>query len=128
MKSVSILGFVAIVVAALSLWRIHSLFARVPLGIAFGLRSFHAGANPTAGGLVTTGPYRFIRHPIYAAICLFLWTGVLAHPSPAAASLGMLATAGAIARLFCEEWLVLRRYPEYRVYCLTTKRLVPGVW
>lgn len=30
-----------------------------------------------AGGLVTNGPYRFIRHPIYTAVCLFVWTGVL---------------------------------------------------
>jgi len=40
--------------------------------LTFGGRSFHAGANPTAGGVVTTGPYRFVRHPIYAAILYFL--------------------------------------------------------
>ena len=28
--------------------------------ITFGRRSFHAAANPTAGGLVTSGPYRFL--------------------------------------------------------------------
>ena len=36
--------------------------------ITFGLRSFHAAANPTAGGLVTRGPYALLRHPIYAAV------------------------------------------------------------
>jgi protein-S-isoprenylcysteine O-methyltransferase Ste14 len=49
--------------------------------VTFGRRSFHAAANPTAGGLVTTGPYRLIRHPIYTAACLFvgvqsLYTGL----------------------------------------------------
>jgi protein-S-isoprenylcysteine O-methyltransferase Ste14 len=32
--------------------------------VTFGGRSFHVGANPTEGGLVTKGPYRFVRHPI----------------------------------------------------------------
>jgi hypothetical protein len=27
--------------------------------LTFGLRSFHPAANPTRGGLVTTGPYIF---------------------------------------------------------------------
>src|SRR5713101_347897 len=45
------------------------LWARV----TFGRRSFHAGANPTAGGLVTRGPYRFLRHPIYAAAMYLIW-------------------------------------------------------
>jgi protein-S-isoprenylcysteine O-methyltransferase Ste14 len=29
--------------------------------ITFGRRSYHVVADPTAGGLVTDGPYRFIR-------------------------------------------------------------------
>ena len=45
--------------------------------ITFGRRSFHAAANPTEGGLVTTGPYAYIRHPIYAAILYFVWAGAL---------------------------------------------------
>jgi protein-S-isoprenylcysteine O-methyltransferase Ste14 len=96
--------------------------------ITFGLRSFHADATPTSGGLVSRGPYRFLRHPIYAAICLFLWPGVFAHLSPLTFSLGALATAGVLLRLFCEEQLVTARYPEYRAYAQRTKRLLPGLW
>ena len=40
--------------------------------VAFGARSFHAGSTPTEGGLVTSGPYHFIRHPIYAGVLLAL--------------------------------------------------------
>src|ERR1043166_8513432 len=47
--------------------------------ITFGRRSFHVAANPTEGGLVMTGPYRFIRHPIYAALCWFTGAAVAAH-------------------------------------------------
>jgi protein-S-isoprenylcysteine O-methyltransferase Ste14 len=50
--------------------------------LTFGIRSFHGTANPTAGGLVTTGPYRYIRHPIYAAILYFFWAGIARPTCP----------------------------------------------
>ena len=61
--------------------------------LTFGIRSFHGTANPTAGGLVTTGPYRYIRHPIYAAILYFFWAGIAGHPSLANVAVTLLATA-----------------------------------
>ena len=45
--------------------------------VTFGRRSFHASATPTDGGLVTIGPYRFLRHPIYGSVCLFAWASSL---------------------------------------------------
>lgn len=96
--------------------------------LAFGRRSFHAAANPTAGGLVTTGPYRFIRHPIYTAVCLFGWSGILAHWSPINVLLGALLLAGAVGRMLCEERLIIEVYPEYRDYARATKRMVPYVF
>ncbi len=95
--------------------------------VTFGLRSFHYAANPTEGGLVTTGPYRFVRHPIYAAILLFVWTGVSAHWSLRAAALGLLATAMTFLRMIFEERLVRERYPEYADYARRTRRVIPYV-
>ena len=94
----------------------------------FGIRSFHAAANPTDGGLVTTGPYRYVRHPIYAAIVLFAAAGAAARPSWAAAGFGVLVLAGALTRALAEERLVVERYPEYRDYARRTRRFVPGVF
>jgi protein-S-isoprenylcysteine O-methyltransferase Ste14 len=95
--------------------------------LTFGARSFHAGANPTAGGIVTTGPYRFIRHPIYAAILYFVWAGVASHFSARALSAGLSATAAIVVRLAAEERLLVERYPEYRDYAARTRRLIPFV-
>jgi protein-S-isoprenylcysteine O-methyltransferase Ste14 len=97
------------------------LWARV----TFGRRSFHVAANPTEGGLVTTGPYRYIRHPIYTALCLFTWAGVSAHWSWQTILCGSLVLGGVAARIFSEEALVAARYPEYKQYAARTWRMVP---
>lgn len=136
----SVVAFLAMVGGILGLVLLHSLFSPSPLVIAaqvaavllmiwarrtFGLRSFHAGADPTGGGLVTTGPYRFIRHPIYTAICLFTWAGVLAHLSLPALLLAVLVTAGGLVRMLIEERLLVERYAEYRDYAARTRRMIP---
>ncbi len=95
--------------------------------LTFGIRSFHGTANPTAGGLVTTGPYRYIRHPIYAAILYFFWAGIAAHASLVTVVIGLLATAFTAVRIIAEEKLLVTMYPEYRAYARVTKRLVPFV-
>lgn len=96
--------------------------------LTFGHRSLQAAANPTVGGLVTTGPYRYIRHPIYTAACLFGWSGILAHCSLINVLLGTLLIAGAVARMLCEERLIIEAYPEYRDYIRATKRMVPYIF
>jgi protein-S-isoprenylcysteine O-methyltransferase Ste14 len=95
--------------------------------ITFGRRSFHAGANPTKGGLVTTGPYRFIRHPIYTAVCLFTTVGAAAHFSWGTILLGGLVWGGAILRMFCEEQFLAAQYPDYAQYAARTARMIPFV-
>ena len=143
LTTLSLAALLVMVVAVLGLLATNSLLARTPAGIAvqvaalllmvwarltFGRRSFHASADPTPGGLVTTGPYRFIRHPIYTAACLFVWAGVLSNWSVLAGLLGLLLLVGAFIRMLCEERLVVAAYPEYREYARNTKRMVPYVF
>ena len=134
--------FVILVLAIVGLVYTNSLLGHGPLAIGlqiaalllmiwaratFGLRSFHYAANPTAGGLVTTGPYHFVRHPIYAAILLFVWTGVAANWSLGAAALGLVVTAMLFLRMIFEEGLVRERYPEYADYARRTRRVIPYI-
>lgn len=100
------------------------LWARV----TFGARSFHAAANPTAGGLITTGPYRYIRHPIYTAIFLFSWSGILTNWTSIDATLGALLLLGAVTRILCEENLLVKSYPAYLAYAKSTKRMLPFIF
>ncbi len=96
--------------------------------LSFGRRSFHATADATEGGLVTKGPYRYLLHPIYAAILYFLWAGVLSHPGITNGLLGGLVTVGLAARMAAEERLMAERYPEYAVYTAHTKRIIPFIF
>jgi protein-S-isoprenylcysteine O-methyltransferase Ste14 len=113
-------GWLALQILAVGLM----IWARV----TFGRRSFHAAANPTAGGLVTTGPYRYIRHPIYAAATYLVWAGVLSQPTPEAIGAGIVVTLALAVRALLEEQLVLETYPEYKEYAAKTKRLIPFIF
>ena len=140
LERASLAATAVLVIAMVTLLARHALFANSPGPIAvqvaagllmlwarltFGGRSFHAAANPTAGGVVTTGPYRFFRHPIYAAILYFVWAGVLSHASVLNTLLAAAATAMVAVRIAAEERLLLTRYPEYASYAARTKRVIP---
>jgi protein-S-isoprenylcysteine O-methyltransferase Ste14 len=78
--------------------------------------------------LVTSGPYRFVRHPLYlteqiATIGVFLqfaseWTALLLA----------VQIAFQLRRMHNEESVLTASFPEYSVYRQTTARLIPGIY
>jgi len=142
-RAVSLTGYLGMMGGLLWLLYLRSLFSVSPIviglqfvavclffwaRITFGRRSFHVGANPTEGGLVRSGPYRYIRHPIYTALCLFTGAGVAAHLSWKSGLALALIFGFALVRIFCEETLVTQKYPEYRDYAARSWRMIPGVF
>jgi len=77
---------------------------------------------------VTTGPYRYWRHPIYAAVLYFIWVGVISHFSLINIALVLVASLALAVRIISEERLVRERYPEYADYAARTKRLIPFIF
>jgi protein-S-isoprenylcysteine O-methyltransferase Ste14 len=142
-KVASVAAFVLLVGCLLWMVTTRSLFGDGPVTIAiqvaavllmiwarmtFGMRSFHASADPTAGGIVTHGPYQFIRHPIYASVFYFLAGGAMAHPGFQSLCAFLIAGAMLFVRMRSEEILLIERYPEYGPYAASTSRVVPGIF
>lgn len=78
--------------------------------------------------LVTHGPYRFIRHPMYFSIVLFFLPLVAVQPD--LWTLGLYAALWLVLllKLHYEEYLLIEMLPEYDDYRQTSKRIVPFVF
>jgi len=102
--------------------QVFALAGMVAATLALG-RSF--GIAPADRGLRTSGPYRWVRHPLYAAELAFYMGFLVANPAwRNLAGLG-LHTAIQIFRIHREE-LILEGYAAYarRVRF----RLIPFIW
>jgi protein-S-isoprenylcysteine O-methyltransferase Ste14 len=136
-------------VAALDVFHWHLLPAPPPFLAALGLTLFVVGWVITALALrenafavtvvrlqaerqhavVDTGPYRVVRHPMYAGnpcvlVGLSVWLG-----SYAAALLAAIPLALLVARIGLEERFLRRELEGYADYAVRVPyRLFPGLW
>ena len=76
---------------------------------------------------MTTGPYRFVRHPIYLGGLLITLGEVWLRWSPLVVALNLLFVAAQIVRLRYEDEILDRAFPEYREYRARTSALIPGI-
>jgi protein-S-isoprenylcysteine O-methyltransferase Ste14 len=83
---------------------------------------------PEARRLVTRGPYRLVRHPLYVSEALALVGVTLQYLSPLALTLLVFQCIFQLERMTNEERVLARTFPEYRDYMAATARLVPGVY
>ncbi len=76
--------------------------------------------------LVTTGIYRYIRHPMYASLLYLAWGAALKTLSPLSVVLALVASAALVATATVEERENLARFGDaYRDYRRTTRLFVP---
>jgi protein-S-isoprenylcysteine O-methyltransferase Ste14 len=113
----------------------------VPL--IFGVRSLKAQGKPVkqraaepqllsfekTSTLVTTGIYRYIRHPLYSSLLLLAWGIFFKAPAVLGLLLALTATFFLIATAKADEAECIRFFgADYKAYMKQTKRFVPFVF
>jgi len=95
--------------------------AKLTLGRSFGL-------VPANRGVVVSGPYEFMRHPIYAGYVISHAAFLSAHPTVMNISLVVVADVVLVLRALLEERTLLGD-EEYRSYCERVSwHVIPGVF
>ncbi len=142
MRSFTLVALQLSLIAAIALpfgpvgWNAYAT-ALVAAGIAMGLwaltanrpGNFNVRPEPKPGGrLVTGGPYRYVRHPMYLAVLLGMLGFCAGYATPWRwAALAALAVVLA-AKAGVEERAMTVSHPGYADYARGTKRIVPFVW
>lgn len=105
------------------------------VGAAFGVwagrelgRALTPFPKPRPVGLVTTGPFTVVRHPIYLGFLgVFVGYGLLTGPIALALS-GLLAALW-VGKTRVEEHMLASVYDDYGAYCADVRwRIVPFIY
>ncbi len=103
---------------------LFAIWARVHLG-----RNWSSVPSAKEGHeLVTSGPYRFVRHPIYTGVILATFGAAL---SGSVFGIGIFLIAAVVTsrRISIEERIMCDLFPDtYPAYQARTKKLIPFVW
>ena len=116
------LGWVAAVLSAAGVG--FAIWARIYLGRNWS----SAPAVKENHELVTTGPYAYVRHPIYTGLIL---TALGTTLTGTIFGIGVLIVAAGVffRRIDKEERIMLELFPDtYPTYQARTKTLIPWIW
>lgn len=100
---------------------IASIFVCFWLGRSFAL-------FPQARALVTGGPYRWVRHPLYLAETIAVVGYMAQFAMPWSLAFLGIALVTLVARMIMEEQVLGQAFPEYVDYARRTARLIPGLY
>lgn len=98
-----------------------SVFVLAHLGRSFSLMA-------EARKLVTTGPYRIVRHPLYISEAMASSGVLLQFFSPYTVVIFLGFCFLQFQRMKNEEAVLEMAFPEYQGYKLKTARLIPGIY
>ncbi|PLX07296.1 MAG: hypothetical protein C0598_13265 [Marinilabiliales bacterium] len=82
----------------------------------------------TGGVLITSGPYRIIRHPMYTAQIVAIIPLVAESFSYYRLAVLFILTTVLIIKIEFEEKQLLKHFEGYKEYKKTTKKLIPYIY
>lgn len=108
-SAIALLGTTAAIYAVLFLGRSFSVF-------------------PQARELVTDGPYRLVRHPLYLAELAVMLGAIWELKQPWPLIIFSCAVGVQVMRMHFEEKILSETFPSYHDYMKRTARLFPGIY
>lgn len=103
---------------AIRLWVIRALGVRWSVQVM----------DSTRLGIITTGPFRYVRHPNYAAVILEMISLPMIHTAWITALAASAAYSFALTKRIMAEEQVLLANPEYRAAMGGKPRFLPGLF
>ncbi|HYM46937.1 MAG TPA: isoprenylcysteine carboxylmethyltransferase family protein [Burkholderiaceae bacterium] len=135
------LGLIAVLVLGTDLSSVRQALppaiALLAIGMALGLwtvsvnrwGNFNIRPEVKRGArLITNGPYRWIRHPMYSAVLLGTAAFVVADSNAARVALYVSLVIVLVIKAGREEEFLRAAFPEYDSYAAGTRRFIPMVW
>ncbi|HJZ29769.1 MAG TPA: isoprenylcysteine carboxylmethyltransferase family protein [Hyphomicrobiaceae bacterium] len=105
---------------------LFAIWARVSLGRNWSGALASVGENHE---LVRSGPYRYVRHPIYAGFLLAIIATAITIGTVGSYLAIAVALVAFRLRIRIEEGLMLAQFPDaYRAYQAETAALLPGIY
>jgi protein-S-isoprenylcysteine O-methyltransferase Ste14 len=103
------------------------------LGLGFSVYSlFKLGRSfsiiPQARGFVQSGPYKYLRHPLYLGEIITVSGFVLSHLMISTVAILLLVIVMQAYRALREEGILASTFPEYHKYMSRTWRFVPYIF
>ena len=114
----------------------HLLMVLETAGIALGVWSMvvmgreNLNIAPTVregAQLVIKGPYRLIRHPMYASVLLTIWAVIIDKFTLLRLIVGLILMADLMIKMLYEEGILKRHFRDYPEYMERTKRIIPFI-